>query len=292
MMDDFNENNKVNNNIKFNNNICAHNINKNLSTFTCFSHSSLKNIAKALNNKYEKKNYNLNDKQILWKQIKDNLYNKCGENETCWIEQSPIKNLNDEQIDEYTFKPLIPKKKYEWLKTSDINNVMTQYQKLINNFLFLGTVPIDFDDIFSEFKKFNVKMLMGNNIKKIGVVFNLDPHYKSGSHWVALFSEFPYTVEYFDSYGDSNDNNGYPPNEVEIFMDRIAKQFTKIGGEKNENNIKLYNKTRHQYANSECGVYCLNFLIERLKGRTFENITNSVVKDEEMNQNRKIFFRE
>ena len=134
---------------------------------------------------------------------------------------------------------------------------------------------------------------MNKNINRIGVVFNLDPHYKSGSHWVALFSEFPNSVEYFDSYGNNNENNGYPPNEVEILMDRIVKQFnTKRTSLNNNGMLKKYNKTRHQFANSECGVYSMNFIIERLTGKTFEEVTGTIVKDESMNSRRKIYFRE
>ena len=55
---------------------------------------------------------------------------------------------------------------------------------------------------------------------------------------------------------------------------------------------KKYNKTRHQFANSECGVYSMNFIIERLKGKSFEEVTGNVVKDEEMNSRRKTYFRE
>ena len=233
-------------------------------------------------------------KKYYGNKIKDNLKSECGENEVCWKDQEFVENIQDQQISEFTFKPKIPKKKYEWLKTSDINNVLTQYQKKYDDFLFLGTVPIDFDDIFSEFKKLNVNKLMKKNISRIGVVFNLDPHYKSGSHWVALFSEFPHSVEYFDSYGDNNDNNGYPPDEVETLMERIVKQFSKRGGSNDNNSSmkKKYNKTRHQFANSECGVYSMNFIIERLKGKSFEEVTGNVVKDEDMNSRRKTYFRE
>jgi hypothetical protein len=52
-----------------------------------------------------------------------------------------------------------------------------------------------------------------------------------------------------------------------------------------------YNKVRHQYDNSECGVYSINFILELLDGKSFKDITNNKTYDEEMNKNRKIYFR-
>lgn len=132
---------------------------------------------------------------------------------------------------------------------------------------------------------------MRNGINKLGIVFNLDPHWKGGSHWVCMYCEFPNSIEYFDSYGKNNDNDGKPPKEIQTFINRLFKQVDKSGGGENNKIIK-YNTNRHQFANSECGVYCLNYIIERLNGRTFEDITGSITKDDEMNKNRKIYFRE
>jgi hypothetical protein len=279
-------------NKQFNNKICSPHLNNNQTQFTCFTHDSLKKIAKSYNKNYqENKNFSIDNKQKLWEEIKDSLKNQCGDNEVCWKNQNFVQQINDEQIDEYTFKPKIPKKKYEWLKTSDINKVLVQYQKKYKDFLFLGTVPIDFDDLFKEFKKIKVNELMNNNINKLGVVFNLDPHWKGGSHWVCMFAKLPHSIEYFDSYGDDNDEDGKPPTEIKTFMDRLSGQIDKSGGGNNKS-IQKHNRIRHQFANSECGVYCLNYIIERLSGRSFEEITGNITKDEVMNQNRKNYFRE
>ena len=40
-----------------------------------------------------------------------------------------------------------------------------------------------------------------------------------------------------------------------------------------------YNQTRHQYKNSECGVYSVNFILRLLKGDSFDKITNSPVNE-------------
>ena len=73
-------------------------------------------------------------------------------------------------------------------------------------------------------------------------------------------------------------------------MNRLSQQITKSGD--GNSKIQKFNNIRHQHANSECGVYCLNYIIERLSGRSFETITGNITKDEEMNKNRKEYFRE
>ena len=52
-----------------------------------------------------------------------------------------------------------------------------------------------------------------------------------------------------------------------------------------------YNNIQHQFNNSECGVYSINFIIRLVSGESFDDIINNVTKDEEMNTNRKIYFR-
>ena len=81
----------------------------------------------------------------------------------------------------------------EWLNSLDIEYVMKQYENDYKNFEFLGPSPIDFDliknnkcieersVIVMSSKKYN------NGIHKIGMIFNLDPHYKevvTGYHYL------------------------------------------------------------------------------------------------------------
>ena len=57
------------------------------------------------------------------------------------------------------------------------------------------------------------------------------------------------------------------------------------------NNIDIrYNTNRHQYKNSECGVYSMNFIIRLLRGEGFAKIEKSKVIDDEMNKCRKVYF--
>ena len=51
------------------------------------------------------------------------------------------------------------------------------------------------------------------------MIFNLDPHDKPGSHWVALYSDVDKGgVYYFDSYGIDT------PKEVKVLMDRLSNE--------------------------------------------------------------------
>ena len=70
-------------------------------------------------------------------------------------------------------------------------------------------------------------------------------------------------------------------------MRRFEKFYNQNGGSKP---TILYNKHRHQYKGSECGVYSINFIIRLLDGETFEHITRNKTLDDEMNECRKKYF--
>ena len=82
-------------------------------------------------------------------------------------------------------------------------------------------------------------------------------------------------VYYFDSYGIE------PPKEVKILMNRLTKQ----GKSHNSGMRKYSNNTRHQYKNSECGVYSINFIVKLLEGKSFKEITDNIIKDDDIFHN-------
>ena len=117
----------------------------------------------------------------------------------------------------------------------------------------------------------------------LGVVFNLDKHYESGSHWVALFAKLNVgKIYYFDSYGYE------PSKEVVTLMKRLKQQCKNLGIENPE--IKI-NNVRHQRKGSECGVYSINFILRLLRGDTFEEITNNITTDSDINRCRSVYFQ-
>jgi len=261
--------------------------------FTCFNKTSLLKIIDKWNQKFKDQNINYNNNDNpndLWLKIDSKLNNMCN-SEYCWSNLDFIKEDNDVDIKQ-TFRPKMPKlwwnKPREWLSTTDINNVLRQYQDANNDFIFIGAVPIDFDFkdkfdrcIVNEICNMNLKNLERKGIKRVGIVFNLDKHYEPGSHWVALFINLIQDeIYYFDSYGIK------PPKEVRVLMNRLKKQGNNLN-----KNIKLkYNNVRHQFKNSECGVYSINFLVELLNGKNYEDLIKNTINDDDMNSKRELYF--
>ena len=225
-------------------------------------------------------------KKYIVKQLKKRLDSKC-DSQLCWAKQSFMKNLariNKEEIEKYTFRPIAPEGKFEWLNTLNIDDVMKQYEKKYSDFEFLGTVPMDFDDLpVLGIKDHDFNKSIKNGKTKIGIVFNLDEHKKAGSHWVSMFADLKKgQVYYFDSYGTR------PEQRVRTLLDRI-KNFCKTGLGISRV-IVDHNRIRHQFKNSECGVYSINFIVRMLKGKTFEEICESRVPDEKINKCRLRYF--
>lgn len=278
---------------------------------SCFELKDLKIIAKSYNQRNKEVNQIAisDNKKDLVKQIDQKLKNVCDD-QVCWLRQDFVKQIESDEIHKNTFKPIGPKGKYEWLSTTHINEVIEQYMDKHKDFIFLGAVPIDFDELpVLGISDLSFKDLQGGGKNKLGIIFNLDEHYKSGSHWVALYTDLDKNqVYFFDSYGKK------PEKRIRKFVSRIVKymynkkyhkdlQVKKVisdikGGSLNKNTFKElkkldvdYNKVRHQFKNSECGVYSINFILRLLDGQTFKNISLNKTYDDKMNENREEYFR-
>lgn len=278
---------------------CAPGIRKKLKG--CFDRQALIRIIDSYNSKYPNNQIrydkNLTDNE-LWGLIRNSFANVCGENEWCWLDQDFLKN--DPLLQDY-YKPPKPDQPTKWLSTSDINGVLKQFENIYDDFAFMGTVPIDFDQVIEEYSKMDLCALynkqglsmetgerLHNNrgIRRFGFVFNLDPSTKRGSHWVAMYMDLtvahPY-VGYFDSYGYCP-----PPEEITVLMERLKKQAHKCLG---INLIKRCNTIRHQHKNTECGVYAIYFIYNCLIGKSFETVTENIILDDDVNKYRDFFFR-
>lgn len=278
---------------------------------SCFSDMSLKKIVESYNKRNNSKRIDINlPRAKLIDELENRLADKCSE-QTCWLRLDFVKAIEDEDIEENTFRPKGPNKKYEWLSTTHINDVLEQYQKVHNDFVFLGAVPNDFEDLpVLGISNLRFEELEKNGKHKIGMVINLDNHNQGGSHWVALYADLKQNqIYFFDSIGKP------PTKRVKKFINRIAKYLYKkkfnsdisikdtLREFKNNNkNTKInkmigsgfdcrYNHIQHQKANSECGVYSINFIIRLAGGESFDNVINNVTRDEEMNGKRKEYFR-
>lgn len=127
----------------------------------------------------------------------------------------------------------------------------TQIEKVFEkNKRFLGVFP---SDRVPSLKRFSTEK---------GLIVNLDPASKPGSHWVALFitprgKGKKTLVEYFDSYG-------FPPM---VNLPRSKQQNYRI----------VFNKCRLQgYNTTTCGQFCVYFVSQRLKNKSFAWIVSKL----------------
>lgn len=274
--------------ISFNNkkNKNENNKNENNKNDICMTKDDIFYILEIYNNKNPKNKIiysKTESKETLWKKISDKMKKTCGGelNQKCHIKNilSPNDPLGMSILQE-NFKPNGPKGQNDWLSTSDINNVMYHYEKLYPNFVFIGAIPRDF---FMIIDKINTEKLR-KSANKIGMVFNTDKHNQSGSHWLAVFidmTQTPHTIEHFDSVGNP------PLKLIRELLNRLKKNFKE---RQNKEAVIKINRVQHQRGNNDCGVYSLHYIIERLKGKTFEEISKNIIRDPEMNRMRNEYF--
>jgi len=261
--------------------------------YTCYTKQALINIKKVWNMRHPDSRIKSNNPYKVWKQLQEKFSGTCKK-ESCWLKHKCIKEDMDHKMFSKLFAPKMPKswkrKPNEWLSSIDIINVMKQYEESNKDFEFLGPSPIDYDThkfngecIWEELCEFNLNQTIKNGKRKIGIIFNLDPHYKQGSHWVALFIDtYKGKIYYFDSYGEEI------PKQIKKFIHTVEKQSMKIG----KKYTHTYNKKRHQYGDSECGMYCLYIIIELIKGKSFKQINKYKITDKKMLNLRKQYFNE
>jgi hypothetical protein len=282
---------------------------------SCFSIESLKLIATEYNKFNSKNLIKINDdKKYMVKQL-TKAFSKICSSQTCWLRTNIVKKINDDEIHTNTFRPSGPSTGYNWLSTTNINDVITQYENKYDDFIFLGALPNDFQELpMLGLSDINFDDFVTEGKTKIGLVINLDTHDKSGSHWVALYTDLKKNqIYYFDSLGHK------PGPRIKRFNNKIInymykkkynkelqiggllkiiknkkkkglKYITLLNNRLNEFNIR-YNNIQHQLKDSECGVYSINFIIRSVKGESFDSITKNITSDEQINECRKVYFR-
>lgn len=258
---------------------------------TCYDFKDLVAIATAYND-YTKTSSSIckgsNQKQLCVKPVPIRITRKSGlqlhkdlderlsklcPSDVCWTDLEFIKTIKDRALREsilyFTFKPKGTKTNKSWFNTQNINEIMEQYQDLYKDtFLFLGAQPSDFCKITT----INWKQIKRKS--NIGIIFNTDNHLQKGQHWLAVFIDnVNKTVDYFDSLGDKPNRN------IASFLKHFKTYHFSI------------NKRVHQLKNSECGVYSCYYIIQRLNGFSFEQITDRIISDKMMTDYRSTLFR-
>jgi hypothetical protein len=181
----------------------------------------------------------------------------------------------------------------------------------------------------SDICKISIPQLYKKGIRKIGLVFNTDPSTKDGEHWISAYIDLNgidrqvllggvpgrmnreiggrkkkktrksrmrkkvnktkrnrkdkkvYGMYFFDSTSDP------APKQIIDLFNRLKKQAKKI----NINLEFFENDIQHQMGNNECGVYCLYFVSNMLKDKSYFKIIEDIKRDKDMHEFRKVFFR-
>ena len=230
--------------------------------------------------------------------IKGNPYKAVGcqdGEDHCLLDKSTLSDDVKKDLRKRYLRPRRPKgwdaDPDMWLDNFNIQHVMQQYQEAYPWFKFLGIFPIDFsapnpykkdrqECLNKEVCSLNLQAEYAKGVRGIGMVFNLDPHFKGGSHWVGLYINLqniqkPF-VGYFDSYAVR------PPPLIARLMKSLTLQIKtcELGS----------NARRYQYGQSECGMFSLYFIICMIHGISFKEFCKDAVDDKTMLQLRKILF--
>lgn len=229
------------------------------------------------------------DSSNKYNQLYNKLQDKCSD-ERCWA-TTLIKTDVSRYLD--VFAPFSPSSwennPTEWLSNIEIIDILNQYEKYDKTFKFLGTSPIDFDKVIGNqcilpiLCNFSLTKYMDKGINKIGIIFNTDPHDKPGAHWISLYINISQQlIFFFDSAGNKC------PRQILQLIKRIKTQGKKLNiSFKFEENYPM----EHQKGSTECGMYCLFFIINMVKNTLPINYFKTKrIPDEEMIKYRNIYF--
>jgi hypothetical protein len=140
----------------------------------------------------------------------------------------------------------------EWLSNFDIIACFDMWARIHKHFIYIEPQMNDFERHNKELSQVDWKKFKNDPEHKIiGCVINTDNYGNRGQHWVAIVSDNKdKTIEYFDSAG------GAPSNEIMRFVEKVSA----ITGFR----VVYCNQVKHQQENSECGVYCIYYILCRL----------------------------
>lgn len=272
---------------------------------SCLTPKVLKDLRISYNKHHPGEPITQTESKKIWSELKKRMRH-CSK-EDCWLDT--IKDINvKNKLYNSSFAPKHPEEwnsyPSTWLSNLDILDVLSQYEEAFSQFRFIGPTPIDFDSkpylfseqcVWKELCTFKLKDYVDKQITKIGVIFNLDKHDESGSHWTSMFVDLEEgIIFYFDSNGTSI------PNEINKLVTRITEQGKKLP---TPILFEYYDNHpfEHQKGNNECGMYSLYFIITMLTNksgrRTFKNMKQKIeyftkerIPDRHVFKHRKKYF--
>ena len=262
--------------------------------FSCYEDETLYKLRDLWNARHSDRQIITKDTKEIWFMLKENMKGLCNK-ESCWLKQKFVDGKLNKEL-KTSFAPQAPKewkkKPNDWLSSLEILDVMKQYEKAYKCFEFIGPSPIDFDTkkmygecVWDELCNFSVAEQLKNGKTKIGMVFNTDPHTKEGEHWLSMFINIKKgEIFYFDSAGD----------KILPRINKLVKRIIKEGKKMNppiEFKFDQNYPVEHQYGESECGIYCIYFIVHMLEDKiTSEYLKTHIINDRYMQKFRKIYF--
>lgn len=283
---------------------------------TCLPKKEILRAKEAWNKSNPTRKVQSTEPQKIWKEIQTNLDGVCSD-DLCILNQPFMKNHRTTNSSSTTtasgssssggkevsdmkdyYAPKMPKEwkknPTEWLSNIEILEKMKQYEEAYKCFEFIGPTPIDFDKVLSgnqcvenELCKFQLSTYLKNGTKKIGIIFNTDPHDKGGSHWISMFINIPKKIIFFfDSAGDE------APPEIMTFVKKVQQQGLELSRQIEFKFDQNY-PNEHQYSTTECGMYSLYFIINMLEDKlTTKYLKSHIIPDQQMIDYRKKYFND
>ena len=275
---------------------------------SCFTKNTLSQLRDSYNKRFPQESIS---SRLPFSQLWSTLHKKMQrisscEQESCWIQELSTDDVEKRKLKALLFVPPQPsewqKDPNAWLSNFDILKVIHQYETTYPYFYFMGPSMIDYDTISNKkdcvcnsLCRFSLKNEIDKKITKIGVIFNLDPHYKGGSHWTSLFIDIE---DQFILYFNSTGEHIHP--QINKFKDEVVTQ-----GKALSLPFEFYeNKMEHQQSDTECGMYSLYFIItmllrEKKTGKKmskeevidyFRGKSQGRIKDQKMEELRNEYF--
>jgi hypothetical protein len=208
--------------------------------------------------------------------------------------------------DEIAAKPDGPADTTALLSNFDIDAVLTEWKKKFPKFHPCSFSMIDFEQKGDELSTVNIADLLAEGAETFGVVINTDTYQGTGKHWMALFIDLRdistisndgnsgnsggnISIEFFNSTGDKEGRiaRGEKFPQIKAWIEKMAAQV-RAAGLTPRRQLVLYT---HQKLQTECGVYSLYYIWNRLNGTTPAEISNNRIPDEDMHKFRKFLFR-
>lgn len=250
---------------------------------SCLTYDELVQLAKHYNNiqpTHAISNHAFSSYASLYKEIGKRFSKRskgCKQHQDfCWIDNEIVKSSNLYYDLVKNYRPKKPKEweknNRTWLSNLDIEKVMKQYEYRDKTFKFMGVFPVDFahktDEnadvcVVQTMCRFDIKEIL-TQYTECGIIFNLDGHKQSGSHWVGMFICLnPASPKFGLCYYDSG---GIPPPKTELadilkFVKLVKEQVEQHFPNDGKRFVLKFNNKRHQFKNTECGIFSMIFII-------------------------------